>query len=587
MPHDEDRRRSEERFGRRELIGRAVRAGAAVTAGSGLLAALDGCGGGANRARTTHGRPVTRAHSGAPNILVVLVDQMRTPVWPGTVPLRHATPNIDALRQSGVSFTHHYTAANDCSPSRSTLLTGLYTHQTGCLITGGSTLDPGFPTWGSMLREQGYATYWYGKWHLTRGDNEWRPRAGNGPLERYGFAGGTYPSPDGGPGQGMHADPGIAAQFERWIEASGNVEPWLTCVSFVNPHDIAWWYSFTRRVPSESDPPPVSRALAPNFETPEQLIAHNKPSLQRSLQETAAESFGPVPFTGTEAREVWLPFMDLYVHLQREVDRQVGRVLGALAARSEIAENTIVIFSSDHGEYASSHGLRGKGASAYEEALRVPLVVKDPRGRLTSHTKVERTGLTSSVDIAPLLLTIATGSSAWRSAPRYAHLAHRHDIAPMLRDPHAPGRPFVMHATDEIVSEFAVQRYAYEAPRHVVALRTQHAKAASYSHWAPGSFDIVRTAQEHETYDYGTHRGRLEIENVTGVGSLDEHMQALLARSIREELRRPLPPDLHNAQQRGWYDYVDVAQDDALSATAARAQIRRRMQIPAPKRRNT
>ena len=58
------------------------------------------------------------------------------------------------------------------------MLTGLYTHQTGCMITGGSTLDPGFPTWGTMLREHGYETRWYGKWHLTHHDNKWTPGEG-------------------------------------------------------------------------------------------------------------------------------------------------------------------------------------------------------------------------------------------------------------------------------------------------------------------------------------------------------------------------------------------------------------------------
>ncbi len=99
-----------------------------------------------------------------------------------------------------MSFARHYTVANDCTPARAGFVTGLYPHQTGCLITGRSTLDPGFPTYGTMLREHGYQTVWYGKWHLTRGDNHWyRKRAGQS-LERYGFDGGTYPAPDGAPG---------------------------------------------------------------------------------------------------------------------------------------------------------------------------------------------------------------------------------------------------------------------------------------------------------------------------------------------------------------------------------------------------
>ena len=79
--------------------------------------------------------------------------------------------------------------------------------------------------------------------------------------------------------------------------------------------------------------------------------------------------------------------MDLYVKLQLEVDRHVGRVLSALESRPEVAANTVIVFTSDHGEYGASHGLRGKGAGAYEEAIRVPLIVKDPRGVLTERAR--------------------------------------------------------------------------------------------------------------------------------------------------------------------------------------------------------
>ena len=72
------------------------------------------------------------------------------------------------------------------------VLTGLHTHQTGVMITGGSWLDPRFPTWGDLLRKVGYKTAYYGKWHLDP-----NPMA---PLDQYDFTGGTYPSPNGGPG---------------------------------------------------------------------------------------------------------------------------------------------------------------------------------------------------------------------------------------------------------------------------------------------------------------------------------------------------------------------------------------------------
>ena len=158
-----------------------------------------------------------RSHAKAhrpPNILVILVDQLRTPVWmPAGVTPATVMPNLQALRAGAVNFERHYTASNDCSPSRGALVTGLYSHQTGCLITGNSHLDPGFPTWGTLLRERGYETSWWGKWHLNPDPNA--------SLEPYGFAGGTYPSPNGAPGQGTAVDPEIAAQFAEWFREAG------------------------------------------------------------------------------------------------------------------------------------------------------------------------------------------------------------------------------------------------------------------------------------------------------------------------------------------------------------------------------
>lgn len=514
-------------------------------------------------------QPAPRGHG--PNILVILVDQLRTPQWYTAAPaMAKLLPNISRLRREGVSFERHYTASNDCTPARSALLTGLHTHQTGCMITGGSTLDPGFPTWGGLLRERGYASWWFGKWHLTHGDNHWSVLRDSEALEPYGFSGGTYPSPDGGPGQGFRIDPQISDQFDEWFAQANHRRPWCTTVSFVNPHDIAWWWHWSERVPSEARPPARVHALPPNFETAEMLEANRKPLLQRSLQQTAAASFGPVPLAGPEAQEAWLPFMDLYVKLQHMVDRQVGRVLHTLHSRPHVAQNTIVVFTSDHGEYGASHGLRGKGGGAYEEAIRVPLIVKDPRGRLTAAARKPRMQLTSSVDVAPLLLTIASGSNEWRSERRLKHLARRADLAAILANPRARGRRYVLHATDEIVTEFAAETYAANAPLHVVALRTARAKYVTYSNWRPGGIHQQRGAQERELYDYRTRGGRLELANLAGHSHLEPALDAMLEHALRTELRGPLPHHLHRARKLGFENYFLTATKAARGATAAR-----------------
>jgi len=508
---------------------------------------------------------------GKPNILVILVDQLRYPQWLSPTPLSSGLPpNLQRLSDESVVFARHYTASNDCTPSRATLLTGLYTHQTGCMITGGSTLDPGFPTWGTMLREHGYRTRWYGKWHLTHGDQKWNGLRGERALEDYGFAGGTFPSPDGAPGQGWRLDPRIARQFSEWFAQEGAGGPWCTTVSFVNPHDIAWWYVWTDRVAAEKSAADAARRLPPNFETPEQLIDRHKPRLQRALQATAATSFGPVPFHGLDAERRWLQFMSLYTKLQLQVDAHVGSVLAALASQPEVAANTVVVFSSDHGEYGASHGLRGKGAGAYEEGIRVPLMVRDPRGLLAAAPARVRTQLTSSVDIAPLLLTLATGSADWRRDSHYEHIARRADIAAILADPSAPGRRHVLHATDEILTEFAVEPYARNAPLHVVALRTAKAKYATYSHWVRGTTELREAGQESELYDYRGHAGRLELDNGAGSSGAEEQLRAELEQALAHELRAPLPARLRAAQSRGFADYFSTAKRAAKGAAAAR-----------------
>lgn len=571
---------SNERVTRRTLIKRGLIAGGAIAAGGGVVGGVLASQQESVKKSAPKKIAIPPLPQRPPNVLVVIVDQLRTPQWfQNDAPAAALMPNLARLRRGGVSFARHYTAANDCTPSRAVLVTGLYSQQTGALITSGSTLSPRFQTWGSMLREQGYETWYYGKWHLTQGDNLWTQQD-SGALEPYGFSGGTYPSPDGSPGQGWRVDPQIVKQFRRWYAKAPADRPWCTTVSFVNPHDIEWWYRWSDRVPAERTAPRIVGSLPPNFETPGQLEARRKPRLQLSFQGTSQVSFGRVPYSGADMARAWLPFMDLYLKLLHRVDMQIGQVLDTLLSRPHVAENTVIVFTSDHGEYGASHGMRGKGAAAYEEALRVPLIVKDLRGILAAAPAQPRTALTSSVDFAPLLLSIATGSSSWRREPRYGHIAHRHDLAAMLTDPTAPGRPYVLHCTDEIVTEFAIELYAAEAPLHVTAMRTPDAKYALYSNWSPHSNTILSAGQEGELYDYSTLAGRLEIESLAGAGDLQPMLHAQLESAIYNELREPLPSYLQSAQQEGYADYYGKAQEAAIKATIMRRKLERRERPP-------
>ncbi|MFR9749491.1 sulfatase-like hydrolase/transferase [Nocardia sp. 004] len=496
-----------------------------------------------------------------PNILVIVVDEMRAPMWfPDQATLDSVLPNVARIRRGSVSLDNHYTAANDCTAARGCLLTGLYSHQTGVMIVSGSTLSPKFPTWGSMLREHGYDTTWWGKWHLGS-----YPDRTPGALEAYGFHGGTYPSPNGAPGQGLQADPKIADQFVDWFHnASGNA-PWCTTVSLVNPHDIQWWPRWTRRDQYNTDIPRWMNELPPNFESLEQLS--RKPRLQMALVEVSIAAFGLAPYGTPEAMQAWIEMRNLYLWLQQQVDIQIGRVLDTLYSQPEVAANTVIIFTSDHGDYAGSHGLHGKGGGAYDEAIRVPFYVHDPRGYLSPVDGTStRSQLTSSVDLTPLLLTIGTGGNGWRGDGRYEHLRGRYDLAELCRNSGAAGRPWVAHTTDEASIEEAAMLFNQNAPGHVAMVRTAEAKFTSYSHWVKNQIRIdAAQPQEFELYDYSTDGGRLELDNQNETGNpLRGTMEPLLDNVIRNEIQQPLPPYLKAAQEEGISDYF-AARSDLLA----------------------
>ncbi|UGS38739.1 sulfatase-like hydrolase/transferase [Capillimicrobium parvum] len=502
------------------------------------------------------------------NILLVMVDQMRTPwVYLPRGLQRAAVPSITKLAGQGVRFSHYYTSSNDCTPSRTTQATGLYTHQTGIFATTPPTnLNPGFPTWGTMLRQNGYDTYWFGKWHMS-GDQDGGCQPD--PYEAYGFTAnwpgsGTCPSPNGGAGQGQAMDPVIRQQFRDWLAArqpGGN--PWAATVSFVNPHDIAWYPRFTRNVEGQNETPSIFSKLPANYETAIERHERNKPEMQRRAQQIENELFGVMP-DGRRRQRLWTKMLDTYLLMHNQVDIQIGLVLAALES-SPFADDTIVVFTADHGEYAGAHGMRGKGFAFYEEGIRVPLVVKDPTGGWTKAPRVDRPQLVESVDLAALMLTLATGGDAWRGDSAYAQIAGRADIAAILQDPSARGRDYIAHATDEPgTSTLApTPQQNRPAPFHITAVRTQHGKLARYAFWKDGTFEIDESKPiQYEAYDLDTKPGRLELDNIYDKPRAPRAQKAfvrrlsnLLDQAMTDEIQQSLPAVLQPVQQQAFADW--------------------------------
>lgn len=568
--------------------------------------------GGEAKAQSDSGPTLWTTVSNQPNILVILVDQLRFPQGLFNQELLDvAAPNLAQLRKESVSFDYHYAAATMCSPSRSTLLTGLYTHQTAMFLTQakgldglGATpdLDPGFPTWGSILNSSDfrYNTYWWGKWHLS-GNDQLTPDY----AKQYGFTTGGLPcpAPDGGPGQGLGVDPVTTQVFKNWLDSITQSGPWCTTVGLVNPHDIAWYPKFTNGhqgqppQPGEDDPPSIFDELPANFERwPEAGLPpdpsfpgrQGKPRMQQTDVEIIDFVMGVVPANPVlpEELELWYRFLDLYVQVTHYVDVQIGAVLTALA-ESAAANNTIVVFTSDHGEYGGSHGMRNKGFALYEESIHVPLYVYDPTNTVipADQRGTVRNGLTSHVDITPLLMTLAGGNNAWRSLPEYAQLSGRADLVAMLSDPNAAGRDFIVHSSDEDIPEESFKAGASlgdinnikdtqgNPPSHVIGYRTKDAKLGVYSFFEPGTINIEENGQEAELYNYAAYGLDEVINNAPGNvphnaspgGSApDPALFELLyialfnptTGAVDTELRQPLPSRLQPIQTRAINTYL-------------------------------
>jgi arylsulfatase A-like enzyme len=390
-------------------------------------------------------------------VLLVVTDQERARSW---VPddLWRTLTHRNRLRDAGMELRAHYTHSSPCSPSRATLLTGLHVPEHG--VTDNVFVDPvqpdlhsGTPTLGHRFAAAGYRTAYLGKWHLSYGNPD---------MEQYGFS--DWTGEDwawtGLAGTGAHYDEVIAAQAESWLGTHGaDLEPWLLVVGLVNPHDIAWYpadqpgyqaahpertaeYSRLLPVPIPGRPPittfdddyPERFALPANFH--DDLTS--KPAVQHAWRwEENHSMFG---WLDLDDEHLWRRCLDYYWRLHELNDEHIGTILDALVA-SGAWDDTVVALTSDHGEQAGSHGLRGKGPFAYEEIMHIPLIVRAP-GVTTPGSATS--ALTSSVDVAPTLCALA--GIATDPGATHADGMSGVDLTPLLRGELAQAREHVLFA---------------------------------------------------------------------------------------------------------------------------------------------
>lgn len=355
-----------------------------------------------------------------PNILFVFTDQQRyIDRWPE----RYALPGQERLRRDGVTFEQHYCPAVMCTSSRAVMMTGLQTTDNRMFENADmayvQALSPQTPTIGHMLRKAGYYTAYKGKWHLNAEfDRDQPDRLFTKEMEAYGFSDYVWPGDVIAHTRGGHAfDHMIAGSAVSWLRRHGRGladerRPWALFASFVNPHDIMYFDTdiADRRV-QENGRLLMHVARAPRHEAyraqwnaplpgtlRESLTAPGRPGAHREFDRAWGYTMGSVPIENDR----WQRFSDYYLNCIRAVDAQVNTLLGELDALG-LARNTIVVFTSDHGEMGGAHGLRGKGPFAYQEAIHLPMHVVHPDVAGGQRCRA----LTSHIDLVPSLLGMA------------------------------------------------------------------------------------------------------------------------------------------------------------------------------------
>ncbi|MCA9567027.1 MAG: sulfatase-like hydrolase/transferase [Myxococcales bacterium] len=337
------------------------------------------------------GRTVTPP-SGAPNVLVVLLDQLRAVSLPAYGDTNIATPAMDALLTTGVRFDTAIAANPLCGPARASLLTGMYPGHVG-VPNNDRAITPGTPTLATVFRSAGYKAGYVGKWHLSRGKPQYPSDLVGfddhfqGYNERYHyrdsfwFTGRSHVAEFPEPRdlfEPTYQTTQALEVLERWRD-----ERFLLMVSYVPPHPPKDWRSDWDAHFPDAFPYGVDAAKL--------ALRGNVPDWAEGEHAASADEPGAKPSPG--ARRFLRNYYGAILAMEIEIQRLVDGL-----KRLGLDERTVVVFTSDHGELGGSHG-RYLKQKPYEESVRIPLGMRWT-GTLPARTS---TMPFSQVDLMPTL----------------------------------------------------------------------------------------------------------------------------------------------------------------------------------------
>jgi len=417
-----------------------------------------------------------------PNILYIFTDQQFAGAMgcAGNADLRTAA--MDSLAASGVRFDLAYCTTPLCSPSRSSMFTGLMPSRTG-VPSNGMSIRPELREreLGHLLSGAGYHCAYGGKWHLPKASIE----EGHA-FERICDFG----------------DDGLADACVDFLRRK-HERPFFLVASFDNPHNICEW-ARSQELPWGPVPEPARLEDCPNLPA-NFAVGAFEPEVIRIEQKCDAQKYPVVSFT----QEDWRRYRYAYYRLVEKVDWEIGRVLDALRDAG-LEERTVLILSSDHGDGHGAHQWNQKSV-LYEEAVRVPLIIS-----FKGYTKpglVDDTRLVSNgLDLLPTVCD-------------YAQVGPPGDLEGMSLRPVAEGAPPATWR--EAVFSETIFDGARGYQTRGLMVRTSRYKYVAY-HWGrfreqlfdmendPG--EMVNLAVDSRRRDVLNHHRRLLSERVAGAG---------------------------------------------------------------------
>ncbi len=361
-------------------------------------------------------RGAARPAGDKPNLLFLWTDEQRADTLAAYGNPRFRMPALNRLASESIVFARCYDTQPVCTPARSSVLTGLWPHTNGCL-NNNIPLGADTKTLPELLGDADYHTGYMGKWHLgdevfpQHGFREWvsiedgyrehftagRDRAARSSYYHFLAEHGYQPDPASNTFSRQfavrrpleHTKPAfLAREASRFLLANSG-RPWLLHVNFLEPH-MPFFGPWNDLHDETEAPVPANYPGYPVDGEPELY----RRSRQRYLEEG---------FDGHDlkTRQGWQRLNRNYAGLCSQVDMAIGRILWALES-SGVAENTIIVFTSDHGEMMGSHSLIGKSVF-YEEAVRIPLLLRVPFRR-QSPARFEPA--VSHIDLVPTLLDL-------------------------------------------------------------------------------------------------------------------------------------------------------------------------------------